>query len=74
MVEARPNYKKSYLWWFGNPACGDSTESDRIEKDQDRVSPRLVWGKRGEGAVWFSVCSAPLELLVDPILRNGCGI
>ena len=59
IVDVRPNYKKPYFWWFGNPACGDSTGSDRIEKYQASVSGRLNWGKRGEGVVWFSVCGAP---------------
>ena len=45
VVEARSNYKKSYLWSFGNPACGDSTGSDRIENDQGCASPRLALGK-----------------------------
>ena len=58
MIELQLNYKKSYFWWFGNPACGDSTGSNRIEKDQVRLSPRFVWGKRGEGLVRFSVWSA----------------
>ena len=61
VVEALSNYKKSYFWWYVNPACGDSTGSKWIEKDQACVSPRPVWGKRGEGAVWFSVCGAPLD-------------
>ena len=61
VVEALSNCKKSYFWWYGNPACVDSTGSNRIEKDQARVSPRPVSGKRGEGAVWFSVCGAPLD-------------
>ena len=42
VVQARSNYKKSYFLLFGNPVCGDSTGSNRIEKDQGRVSPRLV--------------------------------
>ena len=45
VVEAISNYKKSYFWWFENPACGDSTGSNRIEKDQAHVSPRLAWRK-----------------------------
>ena len=32
VVEARSNYKKSYLWWFRNSACVDSTRSNWIEK------------------------------------------
>ena len=53
--------KKSYLWWFRNPACGNSTRSPRTEKDQVLVPPGLVWGKRRGGVVWFSVCEAPLD-------------
>ena len=33
VVEALSNYKKSNFWWFGNPACGDLTGSNQIEKD-----------------------------------------
>ena len=51
MVEALSNYNKSYLWWYGHPACGDSTGSTGWP----------VWGKRGKGVVWFSVCGAPLS-------------
>ena len=25
IVKTRSDYKKSYLWWFRNIACGDST-------------------------------------------------
>ena len=60
-VKVRSNYKKSYFCWFGNPVCGDSTESNRIEKSQGRVSARLVLGKREKGAVWFSLCRAPSD-------------
>ena len=31
-----------------NPACGESTGSKWIEKDQCRVSARIVCGRRGE--------------------------
>ena len=31
-----------------NPACGESTGSKWIEKDQGRVSARIVCGRRGE--------------------------
>ena len=59
VVEVRSNYKsnsrKSYFWWFGNPTCGDSSGSNSTEKDQDHVSPMLIWGNGGEGVVWFSV-------------------
>ena len=54
-VEALSNHKKFY-WWFGNPACCDSTFSSRTEKDQAHTPPRLVWGKKEEREVWFSVC------------------
>ena len=33
----------------------------QIEKDQTCVSSRPVRGKKGEGALWFSVCVAPLD-------------
>ena len=45
VVEVLSDYKKSYFWWFENPAFSDSTGSNRIEKDQDRVSDRFAWGK-----------------------------
>ena len=33
-----------------------------LRKDQGRdISSILVWGKRGEETVWFSVCGAPLD-------------
>ena len=32
MVEALSNYKKSYFWCYGNPACGDSTGSTGLKK------------------------------------------
>ena len=53
--------KKSYFWWYGNPACGDFTGSNQIKKDQACVSPGPVWGMRREGSVWFSVCGEPLD-------------
>ena len=31
-----------------NPACGESTGSNWIKKDQGRVSARIVCGRRGE--------------------------
>ena len=62
VVEARSNYEKSYLWWFRNLACGYSIGCNRIEKDRICVPPGLVGGgRRGEGAVSFSVCGAPLD-------------
>ena len=42
IVERRSDYKKSYLWRFRNPARGDSTGSNRIEKDRVRLPPGLV--------------------------------
>ena len=60
-VENLRHYKKSYFWWSENPTCGDPTGSNWIEKDQDHVPPRPVWGKRGEGAVRFSLCGVPLD-------------
>ena len=34
VVKVWSNYKKSYFWWFGNLACGDSAGSNRIKKDK----------------------------------------
>ena len=45
VVEAGSNYKRSYLWRFRNPACGDSTGSNRVEKDLVRVPPGHLWAK-----------------------------
>ena len=45
VVETQSNYKKSYLWWFRYPACGDATGSNWIKKDKFCVSPGLVCGK-----------------------------
>ena len=56
MVEALPDYKRFNLWWFDNTACGDPTESNWIENILGHVSLRLVWRKRGEWEVQFSVC------------------
>ena len=46
VVEVRSDYisyKKSYFWWFGNPAYGDSTGINQIEKGKVvYLSPRLV--------------------------------
>ena len=39
IVERRSDYKKSYLWRFRNPAFGDSTGSNRIEKDRVCLPP-----------------------------------
>ena len=41
-VEALSNYKKSYLWPFRNPACGDWTRSNWTEKDWVHVPPGFV--------------------------------
>ena len=49
IVEGRSDYKKSYLWWFENIACGDSTGNSQIEKDLVRVPSGFVWGKGREG-------------------------
>ena len=61
VVEALSNYKKSYFWWYGNPACCDATGSNRIENDQACAPPRSVSVIRGERNVQFSVCGSPLN-------------
>ena len=49
------------MWLFRNRACGDSTGSNRIEKDVVGVPLGLVWGKGGGGVVWYSVCETSLD-------------
>ena len=49
-VELLSNYLTSYLWCLINLASGDSTGSNRIEKDWVPVFPGLVWGNWQEGA------------------------
>ena len=60
MVEVRSNYKNSSCWWFGNPACGDSAESNWIEKDKTvyllDLSVRM--GEKGQCDL---VCGASLH-------------
>ena len=41
-VEARSNFEKSNLQLFRKPACGHSSESNRIEKDRICVPPGLA--------------------------------
>ena len=45
VVDARSNYKISYLWWFRNLACGNSTWSNLTKKDQLSMLPGLAWEK-----------------------------
>ena len=54
VVEARSSYKKSYLKGFRNPGCGDSTGSNTSSTCLGKV------GWEGRGAVWHSLCEAPL--------------
>ena len=51
VVKAQSNYKKSYLWWFRNLACGDSNESNRFEIDHLGVLPGPFHGNEGRGVV-----------------------
>ena len=39
VVEDSSSYKRSYLWCFRNPACGDLTESNETEKERFRMPP-----------------------------------
>ena len=61
VVKVGWNYKKSYFWWPGNPACGDLTGSNRIGKDQGCISARLVWGTGREGAMWLTAHGVPSD-------------
>ena len=49
---ARLNFRKSYLWSFTNPAWGDFTGTNGIEKNLVHEPSGLVWGK---GLAWLSV-------------------
>ena len=53
VAEARLNFRRSYLWWFRNLACGDLIGNNGIQNEPVDVPPGLVWG---EGMVWLSVC------------------
>ena len=44
VVEDSWSYKRSYLWCFRNPACGDSTGSNRTEKERVRMPPGPFFG------------------------------
>ena len=59
VADVGSNYKKSYFWWPGNPACVNSTGNNRTGKNQGHVSARLVWGTGREGALWLSAHGAP---------------
>ena len=54
VVKVQLNHEKSCLWWLKNFACGNSTGSSRIEKDEIFVPSSLVWrngGSRGGGMI-----------------------
>ena len=52
VAETRLNFRRSYLWWFRNLACGDLIGNNGIQNEPVDVPPGLVWG---EGMVWLSV-------------------
>ena len=56
VVEALSDYKRFNLWWFGDLACGDPTGSNWIKNNLGRVSLGVIWRKRVELAVQFSMC------------------
>ena len=64
VVEVRSNYKKSSFWWFGNPACGDSTGSNWIEKNKI-VYLLDLFVRMGEKGHCYLVCRAPLNDLAN---------
>ena len=53
VAEARLDFRRFYLWWFRNLACGDLTGNNGIQNEPVDLPPGLVWG---EGMVWLSVC------------------
>ena len=51
--------KKSYIWWFGNLACGDSAGRNPIEKDIVYLLDLVEgMGKKGHCDL---VCGAPVD-------------
>ena len=54
------NYKKTYFWWFGNPACGKSTRNNWIEKYKVVHLLDLFEG-RGDKEQYDLVCGEPLD-------------
>ena len=59
LVEVQTNYKKSYFWWFGNPACGDSGGRNQTEKDIVYLLVSLD-GMENNGDCYL-VCRAPVN-------------
>ena len=53
VAEARSSFRRFYLWWFRNLACGDLIGNNWIQNEQVDVPLGLVWG---EAMVWLSVC------------------
>lgn len=49
-----------------NVTCGDSSGSDRVEKDWVRVLPGLVWGKEKKSmVVWRDLVSVEGFLMME---------
>ena len=55
VVEVRSNYKKSYFWWFGILAFGDSAGSNQIEKDKFTYLIDLFEGMGKKGTAIYCV-------------------
>ena len=55
VVETLSSNKKSNFWSFGNPACGDSTGSNRTEKNRV-VYLLLFFDGRGDKEQCDLVC------------------
>ena len=76
VVEVRSNYEKSYFWWFGNPACGDSAGSNQIEKDKVVYLLDLLEGM-GKKEPCDLVCGGPADDWVNAdyvdVLFAKCG-
>ena len=53
VVEDSWSYKRSYLWCFGNPACVNSTGSNRTGKDQVRMSLGLLFCGSPKSPLFF---------------------
>ena len=74
LLEARSNYRRSYLWGLWNFAYGDSNGSNRVEKDWIEEFSGLAWEmeveKMGDGVGSSSVCVS--RVLLDDWANGSC--
>ena len=61
VAEDRLNYKRTYLWWFRNPACGDSILGLARLKKTSFVCLLGLFGERGSRSWCDLLCGASLD-------------